>query len=115
MLTKTKCTNLFLKMQAQTDPPQPVSIYLKLGPIIKSNLRRVQFQIEMDTKESNSPLHGPIEVRRVVGLLGAEVIHPEFPRVLVLQEGSHLLDGVPVPGPFPGGRKAVEKEIRSYS
>ena len=27
--------------------------------------------------------------------------------MLVLQEGGHLLDRVPVEGPFPGRRKAV--------
>ena len=61
----------------------------------------------MDPTSSVSPLNSSSEVRDVVGLFGAEVVHPELSRVLVLQEGGHLLDRVPVEGPFPGRRKAV--------
>lgn len=48
---------------------------------------------------------GTLEVRHVVGLLRAEVVHSVLAGVLVVQEGGHLLDGVAVPCPDAGGRK----------
>ena len=47
----------------------------------------------------HDPLHPVVEVRHVVGPLAAQVVQLVPVLVLGVQEGSHLLNGVPVQGP----------------